>query len=765
SLKSSSTTNISNEEISSKKLNGHTSCSATFVTSTVQSTSSPLKIIIKTSPTKIPSLLNGNGHAKLNGLKSISQHYYNDGDSSSSSPDFLSVEKRIDDIKEKQELVLEETSIVSRVDAQFELIKPGNDQQGVENDISHSMDEQQQIVGEKRKRHHEKKRKKHKHHKRFKHRSRSPTEQNGEDNKTNNSDLKDDDRSHHHHHHHHRSRCLSSSSNRSLSPISREKRQRKKKKKERRRRAEQDDLFGQILFYYAKLMSNISPMTNDEIVNFSEMIQRIRLLDKFTQILLLVTDDLRRSLHKQRMLPKFIEDTFKKPVPRKKEEIMPEIQPEEIEELRLAENIIDKAKRVIESKTGDKQRKTNEDKEKTVTTSKSEARQVQQTVSPVPLSVPPPPQASNQHIRKYTPAHMKAPFRTVPENKRRNSRTHTPTLTSERRRSLSQQRRQQLPASSTITLSRSNTSQSINRESTAIKDNHGLLKETYQAPVQNSNCAPLQSFPSNDLLTIPVETKQNFYQDVPSIDEKLDDTDATNLSELNCSLIKPLRKLWKQNQIYRSKLKQEHERSLKKEPPQFLKRVQNQIYKSNNIDSLRAPDIQSLICLAVKLRLILQYLLQSCKSDDNLLNGIKCLMTLKYYMEYYRSYFKYDVNILISKHHLTHDNELFPSMNDKYNIKHIAKKSSSRYLNSQTNMMISYQKFSQLEALTELKIKEFEYECRLIELELSQKLIYRFQRYTDGSINRKLIPTYRELLSIVTDKQTSAPIIVENNSL
>lgn len=85
-------------------------------------------------------------------------------------------------------------------------------------------------------------------------------------------------------------------------------------------------------------------------------------------------------------------------------------------------------------------------------------------------------------------------------------------------------------------------------------------------------------------------------------------------------------------------------------------------------------------------------------------------------------------------------------------------KSTSRRQNVNT---IRYTDDSQLIAFTEVRFKQFETECRWIELNWHEQMIRQYQQ---NSTNQKHNPLqlYRELMSLVTGLQTSTPIVVEN---
>lgn len=74
---------------------------------------------------------------------------------------------------------------------------------------------------------------------------------------------------------------------------------------------------------------------------------------------------------------------------------------------------------------------------------------------------------------------------------------------------------------------------------------------------------------------------------------------------------------------------------------------------------------------------------------------------------------------------------------------------------------VRYTDDSQLIAFTEVRFKQFENECRWIELNWHEQMILHFQKsLTKPNLNPLQI--YRELMSLVTGLQTSTPIVVEN---
>ena len=85
-------------------------------------------------------------------------------------------------------------------------------------------------------------------------------------------------------------------------------------------------------------------------------------------------------------------------------------------------------------------------------------------------------------------------------------------------------------------------------------------------------------------------------------------------------------------------------------------------------------------------------------------------------------------------------------------------KSTPRRQNATT---IRYTDDSQLIAFTEVRFKQFETECRWIELNWHEQMIKQYQQ-TSTNQNQNPLQLYRELMSLVTGLQTSTPIVVEN---
>ena len=68
---------------------------------------------------------------------------------------------------------------------------------------------------------------------------------------------------------------------------------------------------------------------------------------------------------------------------------------------------------------------------------------------------------------------------------------------------------------------------------------------------------------------------------------------------------------------------------------------------------------------------------------------------------------------------------------------------------------------SQFIAFMEVRFKQFENECRWIELNWHEQMIREFKQ-TLSNKNQKQLEIYRELMCLVTGLQTSTPIVVEN---
>lgn len=75
--------------------------------------------------------------------------------------------------------------------------------------------------------------------------------------------------------------------------------------------------------------------------------------------------------------------------------------------------------------------------------------------------------------------------------------------------------------------------------------------------------------------------------------------------------------------------------------------------------------------------------------------------------------------------------------------------------------IVRYTDDSQLIAFAEVRFKQFENECRWIELNLHEQMIKQFKQSLSNK-NQNPLQIYRELMSLVTGLQTSTPIVVEN---
>jgi hypothetical protein len=76
---------------------------------------------------------------------------------------------------------------------------------------------------------------------------------------------------------------------------------------------------------------------------------------------------------------------------------------------------------------------------------------------------------------------------------------------------------------------------------------------------------------------------------------------------------------------------------------------------------------------------------------------------------------------------------------------------------------VRYTDDSRLMAFTDVRFQQLENECRWIELSWYEQLIAKFAN-TFTLNSDKSLKLYRELVSLVTDLQTSTPIIVENRN-
>ena len=172
------------------------------------------------------------------------------------------------------------------------------------------------------------------------------------------------------------------------------------------------------------------------------------------------------------------------------------------------------------------------------------------TASPPPPPSSVTPSTQVQNVRRFVPAHVKAPFLTQPEKKRRpNSSTRNSNQTNPTRRSISQQRR---PVSSLSTQS---------------------IVQLFQPTTQTTeNIPPVDTNTSND--QILVTTEEPVY-----VSNEIDEIEVPPVPQpiiLNRALIKPLHRLWKQNQSLRSRLANE----LDKKPnttPIFIERLKQQV--------------------------------------------------------------------------------------------------------------------------------------------------------------------------------------------
>lgn len=173
--------------------------------------------------------------------------------------------------------------------------------------------------------------------------------------------------------------------------------------------------------------------------------------------------------------------------------------------------------------------------------------------------------AQPQSVRRYVPAHMKAPFQTQPEKKRRTSSTTRNSIqinTNQRpnsaRRSISQQRRQSTTAPSTQT-----------PPQISLVQNE-IAPLTYNEDMNGINHEMISSDHTSAVVTaeVPIDVSND-----------IDEVEISSVPQpiiLNRALIKPLRRLWKQNQNLRLRLR----RAVEKKPistPSFIDRLNEQV--------------------------------------------------------------------------------------------------------------------------------------------------------------------------------------------
>ncbi|CAM4867828.1 unnamed protein product [Rotaria socialis] len=513
----------------------------------------------------------------------------------------------------------------------------------------------------------------------------------------------------------------------------------------------------------------------DKIANpYLIMLERLQALDQSIYILNLVNSDLRQILQKQKPLPQFIHDSFKRSTTLKSKiaSAIPPLPPlpMESEEILLAASIIDKAKRTIEN-VSEKKTKLPSTGITTATLNQPNATQTNRpktssTIRPSSASSTIPPESDSslsqqqnqqqQPIRRYVPAHMKAPFLTQAEKKRRpNSSTRSSSQanvnknTSATVRSDSQQRQQSSSVSSTrqaaVKLSQHVESMSsihaMQYEKNSIKDNRSMneMNDEKAMPDQESTAISTEE-------PIYVSNETNQIDTIPILQPIM----------LDQALIKPLRRLWKQNQNLRTKLEFELN---KKSPslsssssPAFIDRLNEKIHSSSTKDAIIVPNIEVLLQLATKIRIIVLYLLE--KSTFNDLDGaLKRLNTLKYLVNQYFHLFTSNINVFVTKY------DYHPS-NINTNVDEWSNKPMSRPLNRK---IIRYTDDTQLIAFTEVRFKQFENECRWIELNWHERIIIEFkQSLSNTNLNLNPLQLYRELMCLVTGLQTSTPIVVEN---
>lgn len=277
-------------------------------------------------------------------------------------------------------------------------------------------------------------------------------------------------------------------------------------------------------------------------------------------------------------------------------------------------------------------------------------------------------------VRRFVPAHMKAPFLTQPEKKRRptsstrNSiQTNANQRTSATRRSISQQRRGQVASLST---------QSI--------------VKIFQ-PKQNESVSTIEAQTSNgkhqeDAMPDPTSGVVTVEEPV-YVSNEIDEIEVPPVPQpiiLNRALIKPLRRLWKQNQSLRLRLAQALEKQSSASPVfidrlkeqvnlvKILSMIRNyflQIHSAPVADAIRIPNVEVLLQLAIKLRAVVLYLLENCMFNptnetiqsivlvffllhiaafDDFEGTLKRLNTLKCLVKQYHIFFTSNLHILVS---------------------------------------------------------------------------------------------------------------------
>ena len=174
-----------------------------------------------------------------------------------------------------------------------------------------------------------------------------------------------------------------------------------------------------------------------------------------------------------------------------------------------------------------------------------------------------------QPVRRYVPAHMKAPFQTQPEKKRRPSSSNRNSIQtngnqqpSTARRSLSQQRRQ--------------SSSSAARSVVELPPQATPVPAPTILPVQNEANSMMNNESTNGIdHTSAVAT----VEEPIHVSNEIDDMEILPVPQpiiLNRALIKPLRRLWKQNQNLRLRLARELEKK-STSSPSFINRLNEQV--------------------------------------------------------------------------------------------------------------------------------------------------------------------------------------------
>ena len=185
-----------------------------------------------------------------------------------------------------------------------------------------------------------------------------------------------------------------------------------------------------------------------------------------------------------------------------------------------------------------------------------------------------PPQKPQQSVRRYVPAHINAPFLTQPEKKRRPSsssrngaQTHSTQRTSTTLRSISQQRRQSSSSITKLIVELSQQTTQIPTIPLVQNEKSLMIDNQNNDAISQENIIP-------DHTSIVTAAEECIH--VPSETVEIDISSIPQPIVLNRALIKPLRRLWKQNQNLRLRLKRELDKKFPSSPL-FIDRLNEQV--------------------------------------------------------------------------------------------------------------------------------------------------------------------------------------------